>query len=71
MIKTMSQGSHKLFTSRVNLAEHDLLQFVVQGQHTSTSNTTENVCTSTLEEGFDTLLGDDLHDDKHTTSDQH
>ena len=47
-------------TSRVDLAEHDLLEFVVEGQHTSTSNTTENVSTSTLEEGLGALLGNNL-----------
>lgn len=50
----------KLPTSRVDLAEHDLLKLVVEGQHTSTSNTTENVGTSTLKQGLGTLLGDDL-----------
>jgi hypothetical protein len=33
---------------------------VVDGQDTSTGNTTENVGTSTLEERLNTLLGDDL-----------
>jgi hypothetical protein len=33
---------------------------IVDGQHTSTSDTTEDVGTSTLEEGSDTLLGNDL-----------
>ena len=47
-------------TSRVDLAEHDLLEFVVEGQHTSASNTTENVGTSTLEERLGALLGNDL-----------
>ena len=47
-------------TSRVDLAEHDLLQFVVEGQHTGTSNTTENIGTGTLEERLGTLFGDDL-----------
>jgi len=47
-------------TSRVDLAEHDLLKLVVEGQHTSTSDTTENVGTSALEEGLGTLLGNDL-----------
>lgn len=42
------------------LAEEDDLQLVVDGQDTSTSNTTENVGTSTLEERADTLLSDDL-----------
>lgn len=42
------------------LAEHEELNLVVDGQHTSTGDTTENVGTGTLEEGLDTLLGDDL-----------
>jgi hypothetical protein len=33
---------------------------IVDGQHTSTGDTTENVGTSTLEERLDTLLGNDL-----------
>jgi hypothetical protein len=44
----------------VDLAEHDLLELVVEGQHTSTSNTTENVGASTLEQRLGALLGDDL-----------
>lgn len=42
------------------LAEHEELDLVVDGQHTSTGDTTENVGTSTLEERLDTLLGNDL-----------
>ena len=42
------------------LAEHEHLGLVVDGQDTSTGNTTEDVGTSTLEERLDTLLGDDL-----------
>jgi hypothetical protein len=42
------------------LAEEDKLNLVIDGQDTSTSNTTEDVSTSTLEERLDTLLGDDL-----------
>lgn len=42
------------------LAEHEKLGLVVDGQDTSTGNTTENVGTSTLEERLDTLSGDDL-----------
>lgn len=49
-----------IHTTGVDLAEHDLLELVVERQHTSTSNTTENVGTGTLEERLDTLLGDDL-----------
>jgi hypothetical protein len=42
------------------LSEHEHLGLVVDGQDTSTGNTTEDVGTSTLEERLDTLLGDDL-----------
>lgn len=42
------------------LAEEDDLELVVDGQDTSTGDTTEDVGTSTLEERLDTLLGDDL-----------
>lgn len=42
------------------LAEEQDLELVVDGQDTSTGNTTENVGTGTLEERLDTLLGDDL-----------
>jgi hypothetical protein len=42
------------------LAEHEELGLVVDGQDTGTGNTTEDVGTSTLEEGLDTLAGDDL-----------
>jgi hypothetical protein len=42
------------------LSEKEELGLIVDGQHTSTSDTTENVGTSTLEERLDTLSGDDL-----------
>lgn len=42
------------------LAEEDELNLVVDGEHTSTGDTTEDVGTSTLEERADTLGGDDL-----------
>ena len=42
------------------LAEHQDLHLIVDGQDTGTSDTTENVGTSTLEEGLEALLGDDL-----------
>ena len=44
----------------VLLAEEDELGLVVDGEHTGTGNTTEDVGTSTLEERADTLSGDDL-----------
>lgn len=50
----------KQFTHRVDLAEHELLGLVVERQDTSTSNTTEDVGTGTLEERLHTLLGNDL-----------
>ena len=34
--------------ARINLAEHDLLEFVIERQHTSTGNTTENVGTEII-----------------------
>lgn len=46
-------------TTLVGLAEHDKLDLVVDGQDTGTSNTTEDVGTSTLEEGLNTLLSND------------
>lgn len=49
------------------LAEHEQLGLVVDGQHTGTGNTTENVGTSTLEERADTLSGDDLAGSIHGT----
>lgn len=41
-------------------AEHEKLHLVVNGEHTGTSDTTENVGTSALEERLDTVLGNDL-----------
>ena len=42
------------------LAEHEELNLIVDGEHTSTGDTTEDVGTGTLEERPDTLLGNDL-----------
>lgn len=47
-------------SARVDLAKHNLLELVVERQHTSTSNTTEDVRAGTLEEGLVALLGDNL-----------
>lgn len=47
-------------TTLEGLSEEEELELIVDGQHTSTGDTTENVGTSTLEQGLDTLLGDDL-----------
>jgi len=66
---TTSHHSPKLLPSSIGcltgttlegLAEHEQLGLVVDGEHTSTGNTTEDVSTGTLEERLDTLLGDDL-----------
>jgi hypothetical protein len=51
----------------VLLTEDDKLSTVVDGEHTGTGNTTENVGTSTLEERLDTLSGDDLAGGIHGT----
>jgi hypothetical protein len=42
------------------LSEEEELGLIVDGQHTGTGNTTENVGTSTLEERLNTLSGDNL-----------
>jgi len=55
----------RLGTTGVDLAEHQLLELVVQRQDTSTGNTTENVGTGTLEEGLDTFSLDDLRTGVH------
>lgn len=49
------------------LAEEKELSLVVDGQDTSTGNTTEDVGTSTLEERLDTLGGDNLASSIHGT----
>jgi hypothetical protein len=49
------------------LAEEEELSLVVDGEHTGTSDTTEDVSTSTLEERPDTLSGDDLATGIHGT----
>ena len=56
--------SHRLYYRSNHLfeglAEHQDLHLIVDGQDTSTCDTTENIGTSTLEERLDTLLGNDL-----------
>lgn len=47
-------------TALEGLAEHEKLDLVVDGQDTSTGDTTENVGTGTLEERADALSGNDL-----------
>ena len=42
------------------LAEHEQLNLVVDRKHTSTSDTTENVGTSTLEQRSNALSGNNL-----------
>jgi len=42
------------------LSEENKLDLVVDGQHTSTGNTTENVGSGTLEERADTFNSDNL-----------
>lgn len=47
-------------TRAILLAEDDHLELVVPSKDTSTSNSTEDVCPSTLEEGLGTLLCNNL-----------
>ena len=47
------------------LAEHEELGLIVDGEHTRTGHTTEDVGTRTLEERSDTFLGDDLSSGVH------
>jgi len=42
------------------LSEEEELRLVVDGEHTGTGDTTEDVGTCTLEQRLDTLLGNDL-----------
>lgn len=51
---------HLAGTTLEGLAEHEDLELVIDGQDTSTGDTTEDVGTGTLEERLDTLLADDL-----------
>jgi hypothetical protein len=51
---------YKVYRLLEGLAEHQDLHLIVDGQDTSTGDTTENVGTCTLEERSDTLLGDNL-----------
>ena len=47
-------------TTLEGLSEEEELELIVDGQHTSTGDTTEDVGTGTLEQGLDALLGNDL-----------
>jgi hypothetical protein len=47
-------------TTSVDLAEQNFLQLVVEGKHTSTSNTTKDIGTRTLEQRLRTFLGNNL-----------
>lgn len=51
---------HLAGTTLEGLSEEEELELIVDGQHTSTGDTTENVGTGTLEERLDTLLGNNL-----------
>ena len=54
------RDGHLAGTTLEGLAEHEDLELIVDGEHTSTGNTTEDVGTSTLEQRLDTLLGNNL-----------
>ena len=47
-------------TTLEGLSEHEELDLIVDGEHTGTGDTTEDVGTSTLEERSRTLSGEDL-----------
>lgn len=47
-------------TGTILLSQHKHLKLVITSKHTGTSNCTKNVCTSTLEERFRTLILKDL-----------
>jgi len=47
-------------TSRELLSEHDQLNLIIDGEHTGTSYTTEDVGTSSLEERLGSLSGNNL-----------
>ena len=49
-----------LLTALINLAEHNGLEGVVASQYTGTSDTTEDIGASALEESLGTTLSDDL-----------
>lgn len=50
----------KCLSTLEGLSEKDELELIVDGQDTSTGNTTENVGTSTVEQRLNTVLGDNL-----------
>jgi len=50
---------HLTRSTLVGLTKHEELDLVIDGQHTGTSNTTEDVSTSSLEKGPDTLGSND------------
>ena len=52
--------AHLTRSTLEGLAEHEQLDLVVDGKHTGTSDTTENIGTSALEQRSDTLSGNDL-----------
>lgn len=49
-----------VLTSRVDLSEDELLEFVVHREDGGSGNTTKNVGSSSLEERLDSLGGNDL-----------
>ncbi len=54
------RDGHLAGTTLEGLAEHEDLELIIDGEHTGTGDTTEDVGTSTLEQGLDTLLGNNL-----------
>lgn len=60
MVRIRKEKSRLAGTTLESLSEEEELDLIVDGEHTGTSDTTEDVGTSTLEEGSDTFSSEDL-----------
>jgi hypothetical protein len=60
VVRGRRRGRRLAGTALEGFSEEEQLNLIVDGEHTGTGNTTENVGTSTLEEGSDTFSGEDL-----------
>lgn len=60
LVQWLRESKHLAGSTLEGLSEEEELELIVDGQDTSTGDTTENVGTSTLEQGLDTLLSNDL-----------
>lgn len=60
LVQWLRERRHLAGSTLEGLSEEEELELIVDGQDTSTGDTTENVGTRTLEQGLDALLGNDL-----------